>query len=141
LKSRKWALVDSDRIVYDLYASGDLPRTIEKEFGPSVRAKDGSVDRKALGAIVFENPKKLERLNQIVHPPVRERWKKMTDEAASRAGHVAVVIPLAYETDAQNEFASTWVVACSTANQRARLKERGFSETEIDRRLAAQWPL
>jgi len=52
-----------------------------------------------------------------------------------------VVIPLLFETNAQAEFDSTICVACSAITQRLRLSERGWSEKEIQHRIAAQLPI
>ncbi len=142
LRRKRWAVIDTDQIVHELYAPGqDLPPLIEKEFGKEARGADGSVDRKALGRIVFENPQALEKLNKIVHPRVRERWMSLAIVASSQSSRVIVVIPLAYETNAQREFAATWVVACSGAHQRSRLKKRGFNDREVEHRISSQWPL
>ena len=63
--------IDADALVHRLYEAGQpLALKVAEEFGPAVRRADGSVDRKALGEIVFRDPDTLRRLECIVHPAV-----------------------------------------------------------------------
>src|SRR5258708_30788912 len=65
--------IDADVIVHQLYQKGlPIAQQVAENFGVGVLASDGSVDRKALGAIVFHNPNALVELERIVHPAVRE---------------------------------------------------------------------
>jgi dephospho-CoA kinase len=62
-------------------------------------------------------------------------------QAAGTHAAAVVVIPLLFETDAAAAFTATACVACSEAIQTRRLRERGWSDEEIRRRLAAQLPV
>ncbi len=63
--------IDADAVVHRLYLSGQpIAVKVAKDFGPGVVAADGSVDRKALGAIVFQDAAAMRRLEAIVHPAV-----------------------------------------------------------------------
>ncbi len=63
--------IDADAVVHSLYQAGQ-PICIEvvRLFGSGVLAADGSIDRQALGSIVFHNPEAMRQLEQIVHPAV-----------------------------------------------------------------------
>src|SRR5438105_14206468 len=63
--------IDADAVVHQLYQSGQpIALQVAEVFGPGVMAPDGSVDRKALGAIVFQDAGAMRRLEAIVHPAV-----------------------------------------------------------------------
>jgi dephospho-CoA kinase len=63
--------IDADALVHRLYESGQpVAVRVAQEFGTMVLAGDGSVDRKALGAVVFRDVEALRRLECIVHPAV-----------------------------------------------------------------------
>src|SRR5437764_10689769 len=63
--------IDADAVVHHLYERGQpIALQVQEAFGPTVLAADGSVDRKALGAVVFQNPEAMQRLESIVHPAV-----------------------------------------------------------------------
>lgn len=77
-----WTVVDADRVAHGLYAPGTaLAEAIAGAFGDRVRAKDGGVDRKALGSIVFADPVELERLEGLVHPVLRANLMDRMDRA------------------------------------------------------------
>src|SRR5258708_24383961 len=63
--------IDADALVHELYQSGKPIAVKDAEtFGPAIVAPDGSIDRKALGAIVFQDPEAMQRLESICHPAV-----------------------------------------------------------------------
>jgi len=63
--------IDADALVHELYQSGKpIAVKVAETFGPAVVAPDGSIDRKALGAIVFQDAEAMQRLESIVHPAV-----------------------------------------------------------------------
>ena len=63
--------IDADAVVHRLYEAGQpIALQVAEVFGPGVMAPDGSVDRRALGSIVFQDAKAMRRLEAIVHPAV-----------------------------------------------------------------------
>jgi dephospho-CoA kinase len=137
-----WDVICTDEIVHQLYEPGkSLPKLIAAEFGKGTVNAEGRVDRKALSEIVFKDSAALQKLNAMVHPVVREEWKRRVEVSQSQGKRVMVMIPLAYETGVTKEFQQTWVVACNIEKQRERLQERGISLNEAERRIASQMPL
>ena len=62
-------IVDADKVGHEVYQPNtDTWRELVKTFGKEILAKDNTIDRKKLGAMVFSNPEELKRLNAIVHP-------------------------------------------------------------------------
>ena len=143
LAERGVAVVDTDEIAREVVEPGEAGlEAVSREFGPEVIASDGSLNRGALAQVVFQRPAARERLESILHPLIRERWL----EAARgwRAGGVeagVVVIPLLFETEAEQEFESVICIACSAQLQSARLHERGWDAEQVSGRLSAQWPI
>jgi len=108
-------------------------------FGDVVRASDGSLDRAALGRIVFADPGSLRDLEAIVHPAVRPRILAAIG-AADASGAPAVVIEAIklVEGGLAGLCDEVWLVTCSPDEQRARLAGRGVAPDDAARRLAAQ---
>jgi dephospho-CoA kinase len=133
-------VIDADRVAHDVTAPGEpaLSRIVER-FGARFLRPDGSLDRAALGRTVFADPTALADLERIVHPEVR-RVIEGTFAAAERDGAIAVVVEAIklVEGGLAATCDEVWLVSCSTAAQRARLRRRGLSRAEIDQRLVAQ---
>lgn len=137
-------LVDSDRITHELLAPGQAVHdAVVGEFGPSVVDREGRIDRRALGAIVFADPSRREVLNRLVHPAVAERQDAFLARAAREdPGGVAIVdAALMIETGSYRRYDRVIVVSCPVEEQRHRLRARGLGDAQIEGRLAAQMPL
>jgi len=136
------AVTDTDRIARQLVEPGQPAfEEIVSLFGPSVVSPDGSLDRKELARRVFGNPAERARLEGLLHPKIRLVWAAEAEKWRSSGVRLgAVIIPLLYETKAESHFDAVICIACSTATQFDRLRERGWSNAEIKNRLEAQWP-
>ncbi len=137
-------VIDSDALAHEALAPGTPTNaSVAREFGSGVVNADGSINRAALGEIVFRNEARRLVLNGLVHPAVRQK-RREAFAALERAGDdtVAVaMIPLLYEVGEEKEFDSIVVVACSETTQQARLAAKGLNESQARARLASQWPL
>jgi dephospho-CoA kinase len=135
-----WGRVDSDEIVREMLRSDRaVIAEVRREFGESVIAGDGSIDRRALAGIVFSDPEALKRLEEILHPKVRAIWKTRVAQPAP-IGWV-VEIPLLFEKGLEKEVDFTVCVASSPASQAQRLASRGLPPQEASQRIARQLPL
>ncbi len=105
-------------------------------FGDSI-LKDGNIDRRALGEIIFKDPKAKDALEKIIHPFVRKQFE---EAVASLKGDQVLVyeIPLLYETNNQERFDLVITVESEMQNRIARLRGRGMHISEIEGRIAAQ---
>lgn len=143
LKERGIPLVDTDAVAREVVEPGEPGlEAVQREFGAEVVASDGTLDRALLARIVFENPAARARLEAILHPLIRQRWlgiAKRWRAEGQKAG--VVVIPLLFETGAEQEFERVICIACSTSLQSARLHERGWNAAQVTGRLSAQWPI
>jgi len=132
-------VIDSDVLAREVVDPGSpgLERVVE-EFGPQILAEDGSLNRPAMGALVFADPDARRRLEQIVHPLVRARGAEL--ERAAPPGAVVVhVIPLLVETGQAEKFDVLVVVDVPTDVQVRRLMgSRGMCGDDARARIAVQ---
>jgi dephospho-CoA kinase len=135
-------IVDADQVARQVVEPGEpaLAR-IAAEFGPEVIGPDGSLDRAALGSIVFSDPEGRQRLNAITHPAVLERSRALFAAAAQADPDAIVVydIPLLVETSRGDEFDLRVVVHAATETRVRRMIElRGMTREEALHRINSQ---
>jgi dephospho-CoA kinase len=134
--------IDADSLVHRLYESGQpVVAQIAAQFGPRVLAPDGSVDRKALGSIVFQDADALKQLECIVHPAVSVL---LVNELAAVSKHgIAVIDAVKLLEGRSGAFCqSKWLILCPEEQELARLIARNqLSEEEAWTRLRAQAPI
>lgn len=144
LKARGIPTLDADAVVHRLLGPGSVVGDeIRRSFGESVVSEDGSIDRKALAAIVFDDPEKRQRLNAIVHPRVWNEIGRFFQEAGEAGASIAVVdAALMVETGSYKTYDHIIVVHCRPEQQVERLMARdGLSRSEAEKRIAAQMPI
>ncbi|MGO2052022.1 dephospho-CoA kinase [Glutamicibacter sp. 287] len=132
-------LIDADKLAREVVAPGTPGlEAILEAFGDAVFAADGTLDRAALGALVFGDEAQRRKLNAIVHPLVRAR----AQELRAAAGQQAIVvedIPLLAESGQAQDFDTVIVVQAPRAERiRRMVEDRGWSEAEAESRMAAQ---
>jgi dephospho-CoA kinase len=113
------------------------------EFGPGVLAADGSLDRAALGRVVFGDPARRARLEAILHPPIIAEQDRLVAEALARDPGAIVVVDAALmiESGSYKRFDALVVVHCDPDVQLERLMRRGgLTREEALARVAAQMP-
>lgn len=140
--ARGWTIIDTDEVAREVTGPGTPAlEDIVTVFGEEMLTPAGELDRAALAAVVFSDAAELEKLNGIVHPRIRVVWRARLRAAVDAGGRGLVVIPLLYETHAEDELERVVCVACSPAVQRERLLKRGMAADQIDRRIQSQMPL
>ena len=135
-------IVDTDQLARDVVEPGcPALAKIVARFGPGMIASDGRLRREELARVIFADDTQRRALEEILHPRIRESWRaRVADWRTEGRVLGVVVIPLLFETGAAPEFDRTVCTACSAGTQRQRLAERGWPATEIEQRIAAQWP-
>ncbi len=137
-------IMDADAIVRELLQAGtESARRVAETFGPGILAADGSVDRKALSAVVFQDAEKRKALEGILHPMVIERRREMLAALRKRYGTGTLVVTeaaLIFEAGTDREFDHVILVTAPVEVRKRRLLAAGWSPEDIDRRMAAQWP-
>lgn len=134
--------IDADAVVHSLYLSGQpIAVQVARTFGPGVMAPDGSVDRKALGDIVFRDADAMQRLEAIVHPAVGQAIAGELAAVSPRGVAVIDAVKL-LEGGSGALCQSRWMVICTEEQELARLVARnGLSPDEARARLRAQPPI
>jgi dephospho-CoA kinase len=135
--------LDLDRVAHELMApGGGAYAEVVAAFGAGILSADRSIDRRALGAVVFADAAARSRLNAIVHPQVRAEEARRAALHASDAGAVFVTdAALLVESGVHLRFDRLVVVYCDEAEQLRRLMARdGIDEDAARARIAAQMP-
>ena len=141
IEGRGHPVIDADLISHQLTEVGQLGyRNVVSHFGNSVVNPDKSLNRKALGQIIFNDPHQRTKLENILHPLIQVELaqQKKIHLGANRA-MCFYDVPLLFEKDLKKEFDLVVMVWCDPQIQKLRLMTRNnFSETEAELRLAAQ---
>jgi dephospho-CoA kinase len=138
-------LLKADDLGHQLLQPGtQVYEKVVEAFGPGILDSQGRIVRRALAALVFENPEKLALLNSLVHPAVieeEERW--MQQIAASDPHGIAIVeAAILIETGSYRRFDRIVLAVCSDEQQIARaMKRDGLTREEALARLQRQMPL
>ena len=137
-------VIDADQLAREVVAPGEPALAeIVREFG-DVRNADGTLDRKKLGGIVFNDTARRKRLEAITHPAIRARFlARLAELEASRfEGLVFFDAPVMIESGNYRHMDKLVVVFTDAATQRARLMARdGMAATEASARMATQMPV
>lgn len=134
--------VDADEIARAVTEPGEptVP-SIRGRFGDEVFDETGRLDRSALAQIVFEDAGALADLERIVHPYVRARIEAAVAEAEARGAPFVVIEAIKLvEAGYAEQCDEVWLVECEPDTQRQRLRGRGMSSDDTERRIAAQGP-
>jgi dephospho-CoA kinase len=132
-------LIDADAIARQVVMPGTGGLTaVVAEFGDGVLGPDGSLDRERLGEIVFADPARLARLNEIIHPLVGRRMAELEKEAGAEA-IIVHDVPLIAENQLASAYDLVVVVDAPEHEQLERLiRHRQMSQEQAEARMAAQ---
>ncbi len=140
LATRGAETIDADQVAREVTEPGSpVLAAIVQEFGTGILQPDGSLDRRALGAIVFRDPDALRRLEAITHPAILAEIRRRV--AASERPVVVIDAIKLFESSLARDCDEVWVVTCRPDQQLARLMARnGLTEEEALARIRAQPP-
>lgn len=127
-----------------LARDGEAYHAVLAEFGSAILDTEGLIDRRRLGALVFDDPDRLAVLNALVHPAVFERQERWMAEVAARDPRAIAVVEAAimYETGSDTRYQKIVVAVCSEEQQIERaIKRDHLSRKEVLARLRRQLPL
>ncbi len=140
-------IIDADVLAREVVAPGEPALTdIVKTFGSDILGSDGTLNRKTLGQIVFADPAARSKLEQIVHPRIRELFEKKKSEFEKTALPNPVllyVIPLLFESkNSYPEFEKIIVVSAPREECIRRILKRDDCSRELaERKLDSQIPI
>src|SRR6185295_14784875 len=137
-------VLDADKTAREVVEPGSLAlRDVVAQFGPEVVQSDGTLDRAALGALVFQDASKRAILNSILHPYIiAQQDEQLREWEAVDAGGIAIVdAALMIESGGYKRFDKLIVVHCRPEVQVERLMRRDkLSRDEALRRINSQMP-
>ena len=145
-------VLDADIYAHEVLAPGSPGSEIVcQRYGPTIAEpinqtqgateQGRSINRIALGQIVFNDPGERQWLEQLIHPLVRRRFEAELTRLRQEP-RVVLMIPLLFEAGLEGLCSEIWVVNCKEEQQIERLIRRdGLSVQEATKRIQAQWPL
>jgi len=138
-------IIDADKIAREV-VEPQKPAWLEivEFFGKDIVNKDRTINRKRLGEIVFNDPLKKRKLEEIVHPRVIEEENRMLKEylKIKPDGIVIIDAALLIEAGSHKRVDKLIVVYADKETQTKRLMERdGLSRTDAEKKIASQLPL
>ena len=138
-------IIDADKIAREV-VEPQKPAWLEivEFFGKDIINKDRTINRKRLGEIVFNDPLKKRKLEEIVHPRVIEEENRMLKEYLNIKpdGIVIIDAALLIEAGSHKRVDKLIVVYADKETQTKRLMERdGLSRTDAEKKIASQLPL
>ena len=143
LRDLDLTILDADPLVHEMLESGQpVYEEVVREFGSEILTPDKKIDRAKLGAIVFADHTRLERLDQIIHPRVMDvitKWFAVLDRPGGPPMAI-VEAALLIEAGYRGKLDRLVVVRCDPEQQLARLRARGLTEEQARQRITAQMP-
>ncbi|WP_242336373.1 dephospho-CoA kinase [Limosilactobacillus urinaemulieris] len=144
LRLSGYPVIDADQVVRQLQTvhSKGLER-LTAVFGSGILNADQTLNRQALGSLVFSDQTKLAKLNMIMQPLIREEiWRQIKNYQKQQIPYVILDAPLLFEENYTDECDLVVVVATDYQIQVQRLMKRnGYSQTEAEQRIDSQMPL
>jgi dephospho-CoA kinase len=133
-------VIDADSVARDVTPPGSAElAAVVATFGPGVLRADGSLDRAALGGIVFTDAAALARLEAIIHPAVRPRILALIADAEASAAPAVVIEAIKLVDGGLAALCDeVWLVTCDPADQLVRLAARGANPADSDARITTQ---
>lgn len=136
--------VDADAISHALTAPGGaLLGVIRETFGDEVFLPDGTLNRRALGEVVFNDPAKRLILDSITHPAIQKAIMDDIERAVAAGENLVFInVPLLFETGMDALCDETWLISLDRATQAERLMARdGMTREQAEARIDSQMPL
>jgi len=144
LQDKGFRIIDADLVARKVVEPG-TPTLIEisKQFGDEVIHPDGTLNREALGTLIFHNPSKRKQLNELMHPAIRQEMLAQRDDLKKQGIETIIMdIPLLFESKLQHFVEKVLVVSVTEDIQLERLiKRNSLSEEEAKVRISSQLPV
>jgi dephospho-CoA kinase len=131
-------VIDADAISREVLEPGQIgyENTI-LTFGESVLSESGSIDRKKLAEVVFQNPMELAKLEAIIHPAVIAKVAQIRDSLPATSV-VVYDTPLLVEKGLESQFDKVIIVLADELSRKDRLVSRGLEMPDIEARISNQ---
>jgi len=130
-------VMEADKVAHELMEPGEEGYfRIKETFGEAILNSDGTINRTALGKVIFDNESVREQINSMIHPLV---WKRIRQKiSASQAGLIVVEFAIMGE-EAEDIYDEMWYVhASEEVRMRRLLKNRGYSKERSEKMIRSQ---
>ena len=136
-------VIDSDQQVSEAYRDEEVRQTLRQWWGEQALRPDGRIDRRFIGARVFNNSHERRRLEELIHPRVNAARQRLMEQAAKDPLVKAFIwdTPLLFETGLNRQCDAAVFVEAPLEDRLQRVKGRGWDAAELARREKSQWPL
>ncbi len=144
LKDMGYTIIDADIVARMVVEQGSPTlNEIAKQFGHEVLHPDGTLNREALGELIFHNPTKRKQLNELMHPAIRQEMIAQRDQLKMQEIETIIMdIPLLFESRLQHFVEKILVVSVTEDIQLERLiKRNSLSKEEAEVRIRSQLPV
>ena len=141
LRKQGFSIIDADRISREIVEPGTLLlKELEKNFGSGIIKDDGTLDRKALAAIVFSDKEKKSRLDGLMYGHILDEIERKISESQSGEGRGIIVdAPLLFETGLEKKCDQVWLITADEKLRILRVCERdGMDPEEVRARIQNQ---
>jgi len=143
LRRLNFQVYDSDKVAHQLMGPGGYAvENIMSLFGTEVGNMTVGINRFLLGNLVFADPAKRDKLEQILHPLIRERKRQFIQHNRRQRKKVVFLdVPLLFETGGDRDCDRVITLWCPAFLQNARaLRRKGITEGKLSSIMKAQWP-
>lgn len=134
LKKNGFTVIDADRIGWQILERLEIKKEMLNEFGDVL--KNGTIDRKKLGQIVFSDKRKLKLLNALIHPLLLQKLKREIQKNNKEI--IVVNAALIFEWEIENWFDKIVLVTASKGKRLQRLLKKNYSKEDAIQRINAQ---
>lgn len=143
LKEKGIPVIDADELSRNVVKKGSVGlKKVVAVFGDGILQKNGELDRKALGQIVFNDPILLAKLERIVHPLIEALRVQEIDRLKNLGEPIVVyAVPLLFEKGIERSMDKTILITAPLEERIRRIMQRdGLSRNDAQHRIDAQWP-
>lgn len=135
-------VIDADAVGHEVLQDPTVMEKLIRAFGSNV-VRQGQIDRKLLGDIVFQDPQKLEQLNHITHPVITERIQNQVNDflaGSKEAPYLLIEAYGLYQSDLIHMVSEVWAVCADKGLRIQRVMQRqGLTREEATIRVNSQW--
>jgi len=139
--------INVDELVHDLLKKTKIIKKVVSIFGEDILLRDSSgrliINKKEVADIIFNNSQKRKAIERIIHPEIFKTLEDIKTTILKRDPSAMIIceVPLLFEAGYEKNFDKVIVVYCTTNTAIKRLSKRGFTKTEILKRMRAQMSL
>lgn len=141
LRAKGYQVVDADQVARDVVKpEGDVLNQLVREFGEEILSDDGTLNRKKLAGMTFDNSIKKQKLDSLTHGAILREIRKRLDELDRAGVELAFVdAALLVETGLHQDMDMIWLVAAEEARRIDRVSSRdGLAPSEVKKRMDHQ---